>query len=94
MNAPMRFAIIHARFLSPMTANAGKCAFLPVWSISKNRSRPGVESGRIGEQVREGAGRRNHPGKNPPRSDPAPGAECAHPKSGVKRFSRDAWTTP
>ena len=29
----------------PTTANAGKCAFLPVRAISKNRSRPGVESG-------------------------------------------------
>ena len=33
MNAPGRFAIIHARVLSPMTANAGKCAFAPVWTI-------------------------------------------------------------
>ena len=32
-NAPIRFAIIHARALSPMTANAGKCVFFHVRKI-------------------------------------------------------------
>ena len=94
MNAAMRFAIIHARVLSPMTANAGECAFLPVRAISKNRSRPGVESGLLRiifektpgaeitpEEIRRGATRLR--ARNAPIQ-----------KSGVKRFSRDAWTTP
>ena len=45
MNEPIGSAIIPKSPECPRTANAGECVFLPVRVISKDRSRPGVESG-------------------------------------------------